>query len=159
MDSYNWSDVTHPDFIQWILIAVVFFMLNWPQNWGLLSVKNLVQNLVFSLSPVNILATNPISFPTPGILPIHFLPRFLVCTRGNFWPSAKNLGTNCQYYQIGKEFVNSEEEFLLFGKKIIILWEKANKIHIFLMHCESLRPVMLLWMKNWIRQETSWWQK
>ena len=25
------------------------FLLNWPHNWGLLGVKNLVQNLVFSL--------------------------------------------------------------------------------------------------------------
>ena len=39
-------------------------------------------NFVQILTPVNILATNLISFPTPGILTIHFLPRFLACAGG-----------------------------------------------------------------------------
>ena len=49
MDSYNWSDVTHPDFIQWFFNYCWWILLNWPHNWGFLGVKNLVKNLVFSL--------------------------------------------------------------------------------------------------------------
>ena len=32
MDSYNWSDVTHPDFIQWFLKLLMFFVKLTPQT-------------------------------------------------------------------------------------------------------------------------------
>ena len=65
--------------------------------------------------------------PTPGILSLHFLPGFLVRASGKIGAKRQKFGFYAPilllllYYQIGKEFVYFEEEFLYFGKKIIIL--------------------------------------
>ena len=49
IDSYNLSDITHSDFIQWFLNYYWCYLRLTPKNGGILGVKNLFKNLVFSL--------------------------------------------------------------------------------------------------------------
>ena len=48
VDSYNLSDITHSDFIQWFLNYYWCYLRLTPQK-GIFGVKNLFKNLVFSL--------------------------------------------------------------------------------------------------------------